>query len=162
MNFDWSRKNSAPNYIWGLICVWVCACVCECVDVWLFAYKYGVSSLICFIILLYCILYTELFSIFKSLKLQFLKMASNNVTSSPKGFVTPAPMGQRENIKVKKDEIIFKALSAIRAVDRGHLQQAFDHFEEAMTKTINLMDCDTQKRLFVSKILWDICHRASF
>ena len=90
-------------------------------------------------------------------------MASNQVTSSPvKGFMTLAPMGQRENIKVKKDEIIYTALSAIRAIDRGNLQKAFDHLEEAMTKTINLMDCDTQKRLFVSKILLDICHRASF
>ena len=63
---------------------------------------------------------------------------------------SPEKMRKMDSIKDKKNEIGCAIMEALRALDHKHLSVVYDHLEEAITKTLNLMDNDVQKKLFVS------------
>ena len=57
-------------------------------------------------------------------------------------------------VRELKQEIAAATLAAMRALDSRPASVVFDHLEEALVKTLSLMDNKVQKKLFMSINFW--------
>ena len=67
---------------------------------------------------------------------------------------SPEKMRKMDSIKDKKNEIACAIMEAMRDLDSKPFSVVFDHLEEAITKTMGVMDNDVQKKLFVSVCIY--------
>ena len=54
------------------------------------------------------------------------------------------------SIKKDKDEVAGSLCNALRALDSGPIGPVMAHIEKALTKSLEMLDNDVQKKLFVS------------